>query len=190
MSKEEFDILYNYHFPDTNRQYSVNLYLLAASTALRIADVTKVTQKSVIDDDVIKRVKVPIDKLGGQLSRCPLNDISREIIYNRDISIKLSKQNIRDNLRKAFEEILPYMSTSFSKISTYYKKVGGVATPIQKPLYKFLDFHSSRKFFASYYSTIVGRDITMYWGNWEAGGSFDESYIKKNYNEKELVKKF
>jgi hypothetical protein len=189
LTEKEFTVLLDFKFSNPQRQYAVDLYLLSCATGLRIADVTSVSPATVIDDeDGIPRIKVPIQKNDGRLSDIPLNKFSRQIIYERNLNIKMTEQHIRQYLKDAFAEALPLLPRSFVKVVTKYRWEGGYPKHQKEPKYKFLVFHTSRKFFASYFTTLVGRELTKHWGGWSTSGSFDR-YVKNDFNEKDVLKK-
>jgi integrase len=171
LTKEEFKVLYDFDFSGfrPEERYSINLFMLSSFTALRISDVVNVRPDSIKKYRGVDRVRVPIKKNNGKLSIVPVNDVSKEIINNRlDYNVKLTEQNIRDNLKKVLKQMVPYMPDSYTDIETFYKMVGKKPAHSEGPKYSFLTYHSSRKFFATYFLKKVGLTKTMAWGGWSS----------------------
>lgn len=189
LTKDEFDILLNFKFPNPHRQYAVNRYLLSCATGLRVTDCLTATKDDVKFVDGCLRVMVPVKKNKGQLSRVPLNEWSKEILYNRDLSFTTVQQQVREDLWDALEEARPLMPPSYCEFKQYWKMVGNTPAHIVDEKWKFLVFHTSRKFFASYFTSVIKSDVVKTWGGWTDTRSF-ERYKQDDFGEAKIIKEF
>ena len=189
LTKDEFDILLNFRYSNPHRAYARDRYILSCATGLRITDCLTASKDSVKMVDGCLRVMVPIEKNKGALSRVPLNDWSREVLFNRDLNFHTAQQQVREDLWKALEEAVPLMPPSFCEQKQYYKMVGNTPAHTVDEKWKFLVFHTSRKFFASYFTSIFKSDVVKTWGGWTDTRSF-ERYKQDDFDEKKIIKEF
>lgn len=186
LSMPEFKILYTEELT-SHLDYVRNLYCLSCFSGLRISDVQKVSVDSVITNhDGVEIIQITTQK-GRNTTAIPLFKYSREIIFNRlKAPMHLSEVKIEKHLHTIFEMLIPKMPKSFVKETKYYASNNNLECSFIGKKYRFLTFHSSRKFFATYMCTKTSFINVMSWGCWESFDSF-RRYMGKPINEKETV---
>ncbi len=194
LTKEEYDVLMNFDFRNgkfsENEIYAIDLYLLSCCTGLRISDVRKITKKSVYPKNGEKWLKAIIDKRDGTLLKYPLSKSAEKIMNRIDFDNNLSEQKIRDNLKEVFRKVVDHMPDSWTEELLWYRMSGSTPQHDKKPKYEILDFHTSRKTFATLMIPILGAQTVAEIGGWRNQAVMMNRYAgkKKTENLKKYAK--
>ncbi|MCX6244709.1 MAG: hypothetical protein NTU98_08390 [Bacteroidetes bacterium] len=194
LSKEEYEVLKNFDFRNgeftENEIYAIDLYLISCCTGLRIHDVRNLEKDSVYPKNGEKWLKAIVNKRDGILLTYPLSKSAQKIINRIDFNNHLSEQNIRDNLKEVFRKVIEHMPESWTEELLWYRMSGSTPQHDKKPKYELLDFHSSRKTFATLMIPILGAQTVAEIGGWRNQAVMMNRYAgkKKTENLKKYAK--
>jgi integrase len=181
---EEFKTICNAKIDDQRLSYARDIWILAASTGLRFSDTIKINKNNVQIEKGKNYIITNIQKTVEAQHRIPLNNVGLHILTKYPQGMrKISNQKINKALYDLFK------SLKINTIVTRLKKYGAEVVEDTGPKYKFLTFHSSRRFFISFCVNDgkIGLGNVMAFTAHKNVNSID-TYIQKGYGEEDKMR--
>jgi integrase len=188
LTKEEYDILMSYDFNNEkfseNQRYSIDLFLLACNTGIRIADIRQIRpEPNIYTKNGERWIRYTVGKKKKKMITYPLSKSALKIVDRIDFFNDLSEQNIRDNLVYVFDTIKDEMPESYREVLQHFKMSGSKELHEYKPKFELFTFHSSRKTFATVFIPLLDPLTVAEIGGWKNINVMLNRYASKKHSE-------